>query len=140
MTTGVVTDSLAFGQASAASWRAAVDACRDQCGQAARNATLGFVYASDTFADSLGAIVEVLRRRTGIAHWVGTVGCGVCATGREYLDEPSPGAYRHVKEERVTEWPVVFLQRPRRTPRTIPDFLAPDAPANRLEILRGTAR
>jgi putative acetyltransferase len=58
---------------------------------------------------------------------------------REFIDEPSPGHYRHVKEERITEWPVEFLQRPRRTPHTIPDFFAPDAPPNRLEIVRGTA-
>jgi len=57
----------------------------------------------------------------------------------EHIAEPEPGRYLHVKEERITEWPVEFLTRPRRTPRTIPDFLAPDAPANRLEILRGTA-
>ncbi len=56
---------------------------------------------------------------------------------REYIDEASPGHYTHVKEERVTEWPVEFLSRPRRTKSTIPDFLAPDAPQNRLEILRG---
>jgi putative acetyltransferase len=59
---------------------------------------------------------------------------------REYIDEPEEGQYLHVKEERVTEWPVAFLARPRRTDRTIPDFLAPDAPANRLDILRGKAR
>jgi hypothetical protein len=58
---------------------------------------------------------------------------------REYIDEPNEGDYRHVKEERITEWPVRFLQRPRRTPDTIPNFLAPDAPANRLDILRGLA-
>ena len=58
---------------------------------------------------------------------------------REYIDEPTPGAYRHVAERRVTEWPVSLLERPRRTPRTIPDFLSPDAPANRLAILRGQA-
>jgi putative acetyltransferase len=58
---------------------------------------------------------------------------------REYIDESNPGEYRHVAEERVTEWPVEFLRRPRRTPATIPNFLAPDAPPNRLEILRGTA-
>ena len=57
----------------------------------------------------------------------------------EYLDEPEPGQYLHVRERRITEWPVEFLSRPRRTPRTIPDFLAPDAPANRLDILRGLA-
>ena len=55
----------------------------------------------------------------------------------EYLDEPEPGRYEHVKERRLTEWPVEFLRRPRRTARTIPDFLAPDAPPDRLAILRG---
>ena len=55
----------------------------------------------------------------------------------EYIAEPSPGEYRHVKEERIAEWPVEFLLRPRRTQNTIPDFLSPNAPANRLDILRG---
>jgi hypothetical protein len=58
---------------------------------------------------------------------------------REHINERNLGTYEHVAEERVTEWPVGFLSRPRRTPRTIPEFLAPDAPANRLDILRGTA-
>lgn len=58
----------------------------------------------------------------------------------EYLDEPQPGHFQHVKKRRVTEWPVEFLTRPRRTNKTIPRFLAPDAPANRLAILRGQAR
>jgi hypothetical protein len=56
---------------------------------------------------------------------------------REYIDEPSPGKYVHVRAERVAEWSVSFLSRPRRTERTIPDFLAPNAPENRLAILRG---
>jgi hypothetical protein len=55
----------------------------------------------------------------------------------EYIAENEPGHYVHVKERRVTEWPVEFLARPRRTERTIPAFLAPDAPANRLDIIRG---
>jgi putative acetyltransferase len=57
----------------------------------------------------------------------------------EYISEPQPGVYVHMKEPRVTEWPVKFLHRPRRTPDTIPDFLSPMAPANRLDILRGLA-
>lgn len=57
----------------------------------------------------------------------------------EYIDEPKSGVYRHVTEERVTEWPVEFLSRPRRDERTIHEFLAPDAPPNRLAILRGEA-
>lgn len=58
----------------------------------------------------------------------------------EYIDEPKPGSYRHIEQERITEWPVEFLRRPRRTRNTIPDFLSPDAPANRLDILRGLAK
>lgn len=57
----------------------------------------------------------------------------------EYIDESSPGKYRHMKKRRVAEWQVEFLSRPRRTPRTIPDFMAPDAPRNRLAIIRGQA-
>lgn len=56
---------------------------------------------------------------------------------KEYIDEPEPGKYVHIKEERITEWSVEFLSRPRRTEHTIPDFLSPDAPANRLDIIRG---
>ena len=56
---------------------------------------------------------------------------------KEYIAEPEPGKYVHVCEERLTEWPVDFLHRPRRTPNTIRDFFSPNAPANRLDILRG---
>jgi putative acetyltransferase len=58
---------------------------------------------------------------------------------REFIDEPEPENYIHKKEERITEWPVTFLSRPKRDERTIPDFLSPEAPANRLDILRGLA-
>ena len=57
----------------------------------------------------------------------------------EYIDEPEPGQYVHVRERRIAEWPVALLSRPKRTPRTIPDFLAPDAPPHKLDILRGLA-
>lgn len=58
----------------------------------------------------------------------------------EYIGEDHPGEYRHVKENRITEWPVEFLLRPRRTPETIPLFFSPQAPNNRLAILRGLDR
>lgn len=59
---------------------------------------------------------------------------------KEFIDEPEPNRYVHVKKKRLTEWPVEFLKRPRRTKQTIPAFLAPDAPPNRLDILRGVAK
>ena len=56
---------------------------------------------------------------------------------REHINETAPGVYVHVTSERIAEWPVEFLKRPRRTPSTIPDFFSPDAPPNRLDIIRG---
>ena len=57
---------------------------------------------------------------------------------KEHLNEPEAGVYEHVKEPRIAEWSVELLRRPKRTENTIPDFLSPDAPENRLDILRGT--
>lgn len=56
---------------------------------------------------------------------------------KEHINESESGKYIHIKKERLTEWPVKFLTRPKRTKRTISDFLSPDAPSNRLDILRG---
>ena len=59
---------------------------------------------------------------------------------REHINEKEPGVYEHVTQERLTEWPAEFLARPKRTDRTIPDFLSPSAPPNRLDVIRGLAR
>ena len=58
---------------------------------------------------------------------------------REYIDEPEAEQFVHVKQERITEWPVIFLLRPRRTEKTIPDFMSADPNSNRLDVLRGLA-
>jgi small ligand-binding sensory domain FIST len=52
-------------------------------------ANLGFVYASDTFAGNLTDVIAVLAERTGIGHWVGSVGVGISATGIEYHERPA---------------------------------------------------
>ena len=89
MTTGLLTDYFASGHAASLSWRSAAEAALVQCGSGVRAATLGFVYATDAFAEDYAEIVDFLRRRTGIQHWVGSIGLGICASGQEYLDEPA---------------------------------------------------
>ena len=89
MTTSTIVDYFACGHAGSASWRAAAEAALAQCGSGVRGATLGFLYATDAYAEHYADIVEFLRRRTGIPHWVGTIGLGICASGQEYLDEPA---------------------------------------------------
>ena len=64
---------------------------------------LGFLYVTDDLVAELAGIVERLRRETGVVHWVGGVGIGICATGVEYYEEPAiavmvgrfpPGSFR----------------------------------------------
>jgi small ligand-binding sensory domain FIST len=76
--------------AADADWRVAANACLEALGTSGDGgdaANLGFVYASDTFAAHFSDISAFLREATGIAHWVGSVGLGVCASGVEYFDE-----------------------------------------------------
>src|SRR5258706_10015088 len=79
-----------YAHANAKDWREAANSCLAQLGQG--RASLGFLYVTDLFADHLGDLLADLKRRTGVPHWVGTVGIGVCANGREYLDEPAIAA------------------------------------------------
>lgn len=68
---------------------AAVAECARQLGGDAGGANLGFLYASDAFADRLDTVLDQLRAATGVASWVGSVGTGVCASGREYHEVPA---------------------------------------------------
>jgi small ligand-binding sensory domain FIST len=51
--------------------------------------TLGLVYFTSALAPDAQRIVELLRRRTGVEHWVGTCGAAIVASGVEYEDEPA---------------------------------------------------
>lgn len=83
------------GHATHPDWRMATELAFAQIdGQASdarycRQPTLGFVYVTSAFADALGEIAALLRERSGVADWVGTVGHAICATGAEYASEPA---------------------------------------------------
>lgn len=76
-----------FAHAAGADWQAAANDCL--AGLAGPPASLGFLYVTDLLAGNIGDILEFFRQRTGVAHWVGSVGLGICASGQEYLDEPA---------------------------------------------------
>lgn len=78
-----------FAHATHPDWTAAAQACMKQIGAIPAAATLGFLYVTDEFAGQLDAILAFFKSATGVAHWTGTVGVGVCATGTEYLEEPA---------------------------------------------------
>jgi len=81
-------DTFKLGHAAHADWSAALDAALGEIGETA-GATLGFAYVSDAFAGALGDIVRTLKERTGVHHWVGSLGQAILATGTEYDEGPA---------------------------------------------------
>lgn len=78
-----------FAHAANPDWTRAAQACMDQLGAIPSQASLGFLYVSDAFAGELDAILAFFKGATGVPHWTGSLGVGVCATGVEYLEEPA---------------------------------------------------
>ncbi|MET4697769.1 small ligand-binding sensory domain FIST [Constrictibacter sp. MBR-5] len=77
------------GHAAGTAWQPVIRRCLDDLGRLPADANLGFVYVTDALANDMQRILDLLRQETGIADWVGTVGLGICAAGREYFDEPA---------------------------------------------------
>jgi small ligand-binding sensory domain FIST len=79
--------SFKFGHASASQWQEAAQACVNQMGDLSHCApNLGFVYITDLFAGHVYDIIEFFKQKTGVSHWVGTVGIAICSHAKEYFD------------------------------------------------------
>jgi len=50
---------------------------------------LAFIYIADELAADTDRILDKLRERSGIPHWAGCVGMGLCSSGRETYGEPA---------------------------------------------------
>lgn len=74
-------------------WAQAVKVCADGLLSAAGDFNLGFLYATDKLAEDLPSILTYLRQKTGIEHWVGSIGMGICAISEqgacEYFGQPA---------------------------------------------------
>jgi small ligand-binding sensory domain FIST len=81
------TDPFRVAHAAGESWQAASDSALAHLNPP-NDANIGFLYATDQFGGDFPAIIEQLNRRTGIKTWIGSTGIGICASGREYFDEP----------------------------------------------------
>ena len=74
--------------ATADDWAHAAKDCVDRLGAIPAGVNLGFVYVTDVVAEDFSSVLTYLRQKTGIEHWVGSVGLGVCAGAIEYFDVP----------------------------------------------------
>ncbi len=66
-----------------------LDDCVKQLGDIPPEATFGFIYLSDLLLEETEYILNQLKLRTGINHWVGSVGMGLIASEQEYYDLPA---------------------------------------------------
>lgn len=88
----MTTPSFRAAEGTGAGWAEAAKVCADRLLPVPVGASLGFLYVTERIADHLGSVLAFLRERTRIPHWVGSVGLGICATGREYFGEPAVSA------------------------------------------------
>lgn len=82
-------DKFRYGHSAEPQFEQAIQACLAQIGEVPAAANLGFMYVTDAFAAHMSGILAQARQATGVRHWVGSVGIGVCATDHEYLDCPA---------------------------------------------------
>jgi small ligand-binding sensory domain FIST len=82
-------------------WRDNVDAL--VAGLEGTTGNLGILYTAESFVPHLGAMLSVLREKTGVVDWVSAAGYGVIASGEEHFGTPgatalvldlSPDGYR----------------------------------------------
>ncbi len=85
----MATGGFRYGHASASHWLETAESCLSQLGGIPASANLGFLYVTDFFADHLAEILIFFKTYTKVQQWVGTVGVGICSTGKEYLDQPA---------------------------------------------------
>jgi small ligand-binding sensory domain FIST len=76
---------------SAGDWRKAAQELRNGLGDAVPDFGLGLLYVSEASTESLSSILTFLRETTQVPHWVGCVGLGLLAEGRE-CGPHDPGA------------------------------------------------
>ncbi len=89
-------------------WAHAAQACADGLASVAREANFAFIYVTDLLAEDFGKILAYLRQKTGIEHWVGSVGIGICAERAEYFDCRAVAVMAaHLPEESFRVFPAI---------------------------------
>ncbi len=81
-------EDVQFAHAAGDDWGAITAKCAAML-EGERRGKLGFLYATEPLAPDLASILTFLRERTGVEHWTGAVGTGICATGTEYFGTPA---------------------------------------------------
>lgn len=82
-------ETFKLAHATDPNWQTALQSCLQQLGKVPVETSLGFIYVTDFYASELATIKRQLKEQTGVQHWAGTIGHGICCTGHEYYEEPA---------------------------------------------------
>lgn len=85
-------DGFRSGFASGADPLAAAATVAEQLQLGRGSGSLGIVYLGDRWADHIEPILEILKRRTGVPDWIGTLGVGVIGGSNVAFDRPGIAA------------------------------------------------
>lgn len=77
-----------YAHVTGSDWRSLCDAMIDELPESPPG-QLAFIYMSDALAADTDRIIDYLRHRTGVMHWVGSVGQGICSTRCETYEDTS---------------------------------------------------
>jgi len=70
-------------------WPTILGRCLTDLGTGPSAANLGLLYVTAPLAPYLDQLLGELRSKTEVDDWAGTVGAGICFTGREIYDQPA---------------------------------------------------
>ncbi len=69
--------------------QAVITDCLRQLEKASAEYNFGFIYATDAMSADYPDLLQQCKKKTGIEHWLGTIGVGIIASGKEYYDRPA---------------------------------------------------
>ncbi len=91
--------------------RAVINDCDRQLNVAPAQANFGFIYATDAMAADYAELLQRCRAKTGIEHWIGTIGMGIISANREMYDLPAASIMlAHFDDNDFTIVPVISKQ------------------------------
>ncbi len=82
---------------------AAAEALARDLAAQGQGGTVGFIYATDAFESDLSTVTDLLRVKTGVAHWIGTIGLGIMAGRQSAFGKPAIAAM-------IGTWPESEMQ------------------------------
>lgn len=69
--------------------QAVISNCLEQLEDITAEFNFAFIYATDTMSNEYPDFLQQCKKKTGIEHWLGTLGAGIIASGQEWYDQPA---------------------------------------------------